>query len=135
MFRQNKVVPNSGLQRQNRLTAAESNKMGGREPKSSCGRKTGAYLMEYDSFAETFKMKLDEGHAALPSIMGTILSFFSFLLVLGYTLQKFDILITRKDVDIAMSVEDTAFVEGDKFTGTQGFNVAIALVGFGDLNE
>ena len=135
-FKQNMVVPDMGLKRQRRATAAELNQEGGIEPKlPTCGRRAGSYLMEYDSFGETFKMKLDAGQAALPSIMGTILSLLSFLIVLGYTVQKFDILITRKDVDVAMSVEDTFFAEGDKFTGSQGFNVAIALVGFGDKDE
>ena len=73
--------------------------------------------MGYDSFGETFKMKLDEGQAALPSIMGTILSFISSFIVLGYAVQKFDILISRKDVDIALSVRDTHFGDNDAFTG------------------
>ena len=80
-------------------------------------------------------MKLDQGQAALPSIMGTILSVISFCLVIGYTVQKFDILITRKDVDIALSVKDNYFGDDYTFKGSQGFNVAVALTGFDEVRE
>ena len=49
--------------------------------------------------------------------MGTILSFISTLLVIGYTLQKLDILISRKDVDIVLAVRDSYLTDSDAFTG------------------
>ena len=67
--------------------------------------------------------------------MGTILSVISFLMVIGYTVQKFDILITRKDVDIALSVRDTFFGDDYTFKGSQGFNIAVALTGFDEVRE
>ena len=95
----------------------------------------GSYLMSYDSFGETFKMRLDSDLAALPSIMGTILSFISTCLVIGYTVQKLDILISRKDVDIVLAVRDNYLTDSDAFTGRQGMNVAFALTGFDSVRE
>ena len=91
--------------------------------------------MGYDSFGETFKMKLSQGQASLPSIMGTVLSFIYFGLVLGYTVLKFDILTNRKDVDITMSVKDTYYNDSYPFGGDQGFNIAVALSSFDSSTE
>ena len=95
----------------------------------------GEYLMSYDSFSETFRMKLEHGQAALPSIMGTIFSFISFMLIIGYTAQKFDILISRKDVDIVLSVRENFFGDDETITGRQGLNIAVAFTGFDTIEE
>ena len=80
-------------------------------------------------------MKLEHGQATLPSIMGTIFSFISFMLVIGYATQKFDILISRKDVDIVLSVRENYFDDNEKFAGRQGFNIAVAFTGFDTIRE
>ena len=98
-------------------------------------KKTGQYLKSYDSFGETFKMKLDQGQSSLKSVMGTVLSFIYFTIVIGYTVQKFDILISRKDVDIALAVRDNYFGDDDAFKGSAGFNVAIALTSFSEERQ
>ena len=77
-------------------------------------------------------MKLDQGKSSLTSIMGTVLSFIYFIIVIGYTVQKFDILISRKDVDIALAVRDNYYGDDDAFMGSAGFNVAIALTSFSE---
>ena len=80
-------------------------------------------------------MKLDDGQVTLPSIMGTIFTFLTFLCLIGYTVQKFDILISRKDVDIALNIKDHHFGVDNVFTGKQGLNIAIAFSGFDEIRE
>ena len=80
-------------------------------------------------------MKLSQGQTALPSIMGTLLSFIYFGLVIGYTVLKFDILINRKDVNITLSTTDTHFSDSYSFTGKNGFNIAVALSSFSSNKE
>lgn len=80
-------------------------------------------------------MKLDKGQPALHSVMGTLFSFIAFCLVMGYTIQKFDILISRKDVDIVYSLREEYFSDDEVFTGRQGLNVAVALSGFDTEQE
>ena len=80
-------------------------------------------------------MKLEHGQATLPSIMGTIFSLISFMLVIGYATQKFDVLISRKDVDIVLSVRENYFDDNEKFAGRQGFNIAVAFTGFDTIRE
>ena len=105
--------------------------MGGQKATKTCSsNRIGSYLMSFDSFGETFKMKLDSGQAALPTIMGTALSFIYFCLVIGYTAMKFDVLANLKDVDITYAIEDNHFSEDDTFSGRQGFNIAVALTQF-----
>ena len=41
-------------------------------------------VMSLDSFAETFKVKFDDGKTALPTILGSILSILLFILTVAY---------------------------------------------------
>ena len=108
--------------------AAAAKDSSGSKTTTSFGGKVGSYLMGYDSFGETAKMKLSQGQATLPSVMGTFLSFIYFGLVLGYTYLKFDILYARKDVDITLSIKDTHFNDTYPFTGRKdGFNIAVGI--------
>ena len=110
--------------------AAAANDSSSSSTKTSINQKIVSYLMGYDSFGETAKMKLSQGQATLPSMMGTLLSFIYFGLVLGYTILKFDILTNRKDVDITLMVKDTYFPDSYNFTSKHGFNIAVALSSF-----
>lgn len=80
-------------------------------------------------------MKLEQEQAALSSIVGTLFSFLTLCLLIGYTVQKCEILINRKDVDILYAVRRDFFSDEQKFTGRQGFNVAVGLTGFDDVKE
>ena len=80
-------------------------------------------------------MKLSQGQAALPSIIGTSLSFIYVCLVLAYAIQKFDVLQNRRTEHITLAVRDNHFSDNDSFKGSQGFNVAIALTGFDSVRE
>ena len=102
---------------------------------TSCARSFGSCLMRYDSFGETFKLKLDKGQVMLPSIIGTVLSFISFFLIIGFTIQKLEILVNYKDMKITTSVQDNHFTESDTFSGRQGLNIAVALTSFDEDRE
>ena len=72
---------------------------------------------------------------ALPSIFGTLMSFIFMGIVIGYSAQRLDILLNRKDVDILQTVRDNYFSDNEAFTGEEGFNIAIALTGFDSVRD
>ena len=67
--------------------------------------------------------------------MGTVLSFLSFIILLGYTGQKIEILYSKKDVDIALNIKDHHFGVDHIFSGEQGLNIAVAFSGFDTVTE
>lgn len=80
-------------------------------------------------------MKLEEGKAALPSTTGTFFSFIIMSLLVLYSAQKIEIFINRKDVNIVYSVRDSYYTDTDTFSGTEGFNIAVAFTGFDSVKE
>ena len=58
-------------------------------------------------------MKLDAGVEALPSIAGVFFTILLTLMVLGYAVQKTDVLVNRRDSDI-MSVINKDFYAADE---------------------
>ena len=77
-------------------------------------------------------MKFNKGMSALPSVMGTTLSFLSFFIVAFYTYQKVEILIENESMDISLAVKKDHFQDDFKFTSRHGFNVAVALTSWGN---
>ena len=73
-------------------------------------------------------MKLDVTSTSVPSWMGVICSLLLIVIILGYSAQKIEILIKRRDVDIVSALHDSYFYTHEQpFTAEQGFNVAVAL--------
>ena len=56
-------------------------------------------------------------------------------IVIGYSVQRLDIYIQQKDVEILQTVRDNYFTDNEAFTGEEGFNIAIALTGFDTVRE
>ena len=71
-------------------------------------------------------MKLNEGKEGIPSWMGAICTVILFLIVLAYTAQKLEIMISKKDFDIVSAIRQSYFSTDDYFQASHGFNVAIA---------
>ena len=52
-----------------------------------------------------------------------------------YAVQKFDVIISKKDVDILSSMRDSWFDENFKFTYNKGLNIAVAFTAFDNERE
>ena len=50
-------------------------------------------MMSLDHFGDHYKMTISKDVHYLPSMMGVFMTFFLWLVVLGYTAQKIDILV------------------------------------------
>ena len=60
-------------------------------------------MMSLDNFGQQYKMTISKDVHYLPSIFGVCMTFIVWLVVLGYTAQKIDILINYKE-DYMMSI-------------------------------
>ena len=80
-------------------------------------------------------MKLDAGVEALPSKAGFIFSLILLIVVTGYAVQKTDILINRKDIDIMSVIKKDYYSEDEQFQHSQGLEFAVALTAYDGERE
>ena len=79
---------------------------------------------------ESFSMRLDsKGSSSLATGAGAFFSFLLLLMTATYGLNKFEILLRRKDVDILSTIQDSYFDVESTFGAAQGFNFAVGLLG------
>ena len=80
-------------------------------------------------------MKIDAGQEATTSCVGGILSLILFGVIIIFALQKADILINKKDVDILSTVNDKYFDADHVFNHENGFAFAAAFTGYDGNSE
>ena len=88
-----------------------------------------------DQFAESYVMRLDDGHQSIPSLMGSFLSFLLLIVICAYVYQKFDVLLARKDVDVLSSLNDSVFTDDDVFDFNNGFAISAAFTAYDSETE
>ena len=88
-----------------------------------------------DYFGQVFNMHLGSGFRSIKSWGGAICSLFLFLVITAYTLQKLDILLYGRDVDLAMSTSTNAHSVFDEFDASMGLYFAAALTSYDDNRE
>ena len=72
-------------------------------------------------------MRLDEDRDALPSKKGAVCSLLLFFIISIYTLQKIDVLLNEKDVNIFSALAEGYFDSDYVFGAEQGLNIAVAV--------
>ena len=80
-------------------------------------------------------MRLDEDRDALPSKKGAVCSFLLFFIISIYTLQKIDVLLNEKDVNIFSALAESYFDSDYVFGADQGLNIAVAVTDLLSLSE
>ena len=69
--------------------------------------KIGNKIRSQDQFGESFHMKLKDGEDVVQTWMGSFCSIFLMAVIILYTIQKVDVLMEKKDVDILTSLNDS----------------------------
>ena len=90
---------------------------------------------EQDSFGENFFMTIDGERQLSQSYMGSLCTILIFLMTLLYTVQKFEVLIAKKDVDVLSAKKDLVLSSEDEFSYQNGFNIAVAFTEFNSNQE
>ena len=80
-------------------------------------------------------MTIDGETQVSQSYLGATLSVFTLLLTALYAFQKVEILINKKDVDILSAERDIFYTDDDKFTYSNGFNMAFAFTSYSSERE
>ena len=80
-------------------------------------------------------MHLDKGLVQLQSWGGTACSVILFILIGLYAIQKMDILLNGRDVDLKKVTTTNALTSKDKFDYINGFNFAVGLVSYDGNRE
>ena len=80
-------------------------------------------------------MKIDHGEENINSFFGGIFSLLLLILVILYCIQKADVLISKKDVDILSTINDGAFSPDDIFDYSKGFAFAAAFTAYDSETE
>ena len=93
-------------------------------------KKVGDGLKTRDSFGDAFHMKLDNGDDVVRSVMGSICSILVLAVVVLYMYQKTDVLISKKDVDVLSTINDSHFNPDYIFGYEEGFNMAVAFTAY-----
>ena len=75
-------------------------------------------------------MKLDDGEQKVNSIMGSICSLILALVIGLYAYQKMDVLISKKDVDVALSISEDHYTPDDVFNHDNGLSIAVAFTAY-----
>lgn len=75
-------------------------------------------------------MKLDRGEDSIKSLMGSFCSIILTIIILTYAIQKLDVFLGKKDVDILSTVNDLHFTDDDVFSYENGLNIAVAFTAY-----
>lgn len=80
-------------------------------------------------------MHLGPGFRSIQSWGGALCSFFLFFVISAYTLQKLDVLVNGRDIDLVMSTATNALEVTDKFDASMGLYFAAALTAYDNNQE
>ena len=90
-------------------------------------------LQGLDHFGQTYSMKIDQEKSILQTSMGSLCSIILLCIVTSYSVQKFNVWVERKDVDILWSTNDSFYDYNYNFTHAHGMNFAIALTEYDNM--
>ena len=80
-------------------------------------------------------MRLDKGFIHLRSWGGAVCSIILFTLIGLYTLQKFDVLLNSRDVNLITTTTFNAVTNTETFDSSTGFNIAVAFSAYDSETE
>ena len=97
--------------------------------------KIGGKMQGQDQFGMTFHMKLSDGEDVVPTWMGAFCSMVLMFILLAYTLQKVEVMLSKKDVDILTALNDSYLDSDFSFNAANGLNFAIKWHSLYDKTE
>lgn len=103
--------------------------------KDSCLKGTLQSLKSQDAYGQDYVIGLDGENYVAQSLFGSFCSLFVFITTFLYAVQKTDVLIAKKDVDILSATKDLAFDATDIFNYENGFNIAVAFTEYNNNQE
>ena len=80
-------------------------------------------------------MRFDKDSPDLKSLMGALCSIILAVVTLAYAVQKADVLINRRDVDVLSTINDMEIAETDMFNYNNGFNIAVGFTAYDSNTE
>lgn len=75
-------------------------------------------------------MSLDKGKMEIDSWGGTVCTLLLFLLIFAYSLQKLDVLIYKRDIDLLSVTVSNDLTYDDVFDSSMGLNIAAAFTAY-----
>ncbi len=75
-------------------------------------------------------MSLEKGKMEVDSWGGTVCTFILFLFIFAYLLQKLDVLINKRDIDLLSVVVANDLSYDDVFDSSMGLNIAAAFTAY-----
>ena len=66
-------------------------------------------MLSLDTFAENFTIKFDQGKSNFPTLIGSVFSILMFALTISYTVQKAEIMLNKKGLDVLTAVKTNHF--------------------------
>ena len=83
-----------------------------------------------DIFGESYAQKLEGDETVIQSYFGSICSVLIAVMTILYALQKLDVIISKKDVDILSTVKEGFFDQDYVFSYKNRLNIAAAFTGY-----
>ena len=80
-------------------------------------------------------MKLTDGEDDVKTWMGSFCSLLLTVVMFAYTVQKIEVMISKKDIDILTALYDSYLDSDFDFGAKQGFNIAIKWQSLADEKE
>ena len=88
-----------------------------------------------DSFGSSFTMQIEKDKSELKTIIGSLFTFLIYIVSSVYFLQKIDVWIAKKDVDIMSSTQAGYFNDSYIFSNDDGLNFAVAFTAYDSETE
>ena len=88
-----------------------------------------------DMFGQSFQMKLDKGVMSLQTWSGFVVTILLTAIIGGFTLQKFEGLITQRYIDILSVLNENYFDETYVFDTSYGFDIAVGFTAYDGNRE
>ena len=88
-----------------------------------------------DSFGSSFTMQIEKDKSELKTLMGSFFTFLIFVVSAVYSLQKVDVWMAKKDVDIMSSTQAGFFNDSYTFGYEDGLNFAVAFTAYDSETE
>ena len=76
-----------------------------------------------------------EGTKDMPTCTGSIFTLIVLCIMISYAIQKTNVFIQKRQVDIAESVDSFFYSEDDLFTAKQGLQIAVAFASLDNYKE
>ena len=109
---------------------------GGRQASTGPFVRTGKYVKSYDKFPSRFALKMDDGVGAVKSFMGCFITFVWVCIIIVYAIQKIDVLVYKKGVNVLATVKDLHFEDTQEFDYYKNsFNLAVAFTAYDNNQE